>query len=76
MGTSGKSAEEFFGTLERNGVKLVVDIRLYNTSQLAGFTKMNDLRYFLRRLSHIAYRHETILSPSEELLENYRHKRI
>jgi len=44
-------------------------VRLHNTSQLAGFTKRDDLAYFLRRLCDVEYRHEPVLSPSEELFQ-------
>ena len=50
IGFTKKSAEEFFEALRRSGAKHLLDIRLSNKSQLAGFTKRNDLRYFLKHL--------------------------
>ena len=76
IGFTHKSAEAFFGALERAGVRTVVDIRLHNTSQLAGFAKRDDLRFFLGRVAGIGYRHETLLAPTEELLSGYQKKAI
>ena len=76
IGFSGKNAETFFTTLEKAGVKTLVDIRLNNRSQLAGFTKAADLEYFLKSLSGIVYKHFPLLAPSAELLEAYRNKEI
>lgn len=50
MGFTKKSAEEFFELLRKNNVKHLIDIRLNNSSQLAGFTKGSDLKYFLREI--------------------------
>lgn len=76
IGFTRKSAEEFFDLLEGAGVQRVVDIRLHNTSQLAGFTKQDDLRFFLDQVAGIEYVHLPILAPSEELMQDYRKKRI
>ena len=54
------------------GVKKVVDARLNNSSQLAGFAKKDDLRYFLKTLGNIGYIHMPILAPSEEILTDYK----
>lgn len=72
IGFTGKDAARFFGLLEEHKVKTLLDIRLNNKSQLAGFTKMNDLEYFLQRISGIAYRHLPELAPSKEILDSYR----
>ncbi len=76
VGFAGKSAKEFFHKLERSGVRRVVDIRLNNASQLAGFTKKRDLEYFLRAIADINYVHETDLSPTKDILDDYKKKRI
>lgn len=76
IGFTRKSAEEFFDLLERAGVRQVVDIRLHNTSQLAGFTKQDDLKFFLDQVAGIEYLHLPILAPTEELMQDYRKKRI
>ena len=72
IGFTHKSAAEFFETLRKAGVKRVVDIRLNNTSQLAGFAKKDDLAYFLRGLAGIDYLHLPELAPSEELLDAFK----
>lgn len=74
IGFTKKSAEEFFGLIKRSGVKRVIDIRRNNSSQLAGFAKENDLKYFLKELCHIEYIHALDLAPTEEILAPYRHK--
>jgi uncharacterized protein (DUF488 family) len=74
MGFAGKSAEEFFGKLQTAGVQRLIDVRLYNVSQLAGFTKKKDLEYFLRAIAGIEYRHYLDLSPSPELFDAFKKK--
>ena len=70
------AARDFFGTLEAEQVERLVDVRLQNTSQLAGFAKRDDLEYFLRELLGIQYVHEPRLAPSPELFDDYKKKRI
>lgn len=72
IGFTGKSAERFFGLLENAGVRHLVDVRLRNTSQLSGFAKASDLKYFLRRVSGIEYSHHSELAPTDELLDGYK----
>ncbi|WKK60988.1 DUF488 domain-containing protein [Corynebacterium sp. P3-F1] len=72
VGYSKKSAEEFFDLLRDNGVKRVVDIRRHNANQLAGFTKQDDLAWFLDVIAGIEYEHVLELAPSEELMHAYR----
>jgi len=72
IGFTRKSAEHFFTLLSRAGVQRVLDIRLNNVSQLAGFAKRDDLRFFLKALCGIDYLHLPILAPSKELLDAYR----
>ncbi len=76
MGFCKKSAEEFFGKLQQAGVRRVVDVRLKNTSSLAGFTKKQDIEFFLREVAGIAYVHRPDLAPTKELLDDYKNKRI
>jgi uncharacterized protein (DUF488 family) len=54
------------------GVKKVVDVRLHNTSQLAGFAKADDLAYFLNRIGGIAYVHEPLLAPTDAMFKVYK----
>jgi len=75
IGFSGKSAEEFFTLLTKNKIKKVIDIRLNNNSQMAGFTKARDFPYFLR-LHNIEYEYNTLFFPTKELLDGYRNKKI
>lgn len=72
IGFTKKSAETFFTTLKLAGVKLIVDIRLNNTSQLAGFTKRDDLRYFAMAICHIDYVYLPELAPTQGILEAYK----
>ena len=62
IGFTKTTAEGFFERLFNAGVKKVVDVRLHNTSQLAGFAKADDLAYFLRRIGGIQYEHQPSLS--------------
>jgi uncharacterized protein (DUF488 family) len=72
IGFTQKSAEQFFTALQRARVKRVVDVRLNNQSQLAGFSKKDDLSYFLRSIAGIDYIHQTILAPTQEMLDAYK----
>ena len=72
IGFTKKNAEEFFGKIIEAGVKRVVDVRLNNTSQLAGFSKKEDLVYFLKNLGGIDYVHLPELAPTPEMLVEYK----
>jgi uncharacterized protein (DUF488 family) len=74
IGFTKSSAESFFERLRTSGAVRIVDVRLNNVSQLAGFAKKNDLKYFLRTISGIAYTHLPILAPTQEMLSRYRGK--
>lgn len=74
IGSNRKSAETFFELLRRNNVRFLLDIRLKNTSQLAGFAKGNDLEYFTKRILGIGYRHDVRFAPDEGLFENRKAK--
>ncbi len=75
IGFTRKTAEQFFEKLKTAGVKRVVDIRLNNTSQLAGFAKRDDLVYFLKAICGIGYVYVLELAPDKELLELIKKKR-
>ncbi|ACN99185.1 conserved hypothetical protein [Sulfurihydrogenibium azorense Az-Fu1] len=75
IGFSGKTAEEFFTTLRKHNVKKLIDIRLNNKSQLAGFTNIKHLPYFLK-LHNIEYMYLPIFAPTKELLYSYDKKKI
>jgi len=68
-GFTQKSARQFFESLRRVGIRRLVDVRLKNMSQLAGFAKKDDLAYFLSEICQAEYRHELLLAPTEELLD-------
>jgi uncharacterized protein (DUF488 family) len=76
IGFTRKNAAEFFSLLTTAEVSRVVDIRLNNTSQLAGFTKRDDLSFFLKQIASIDYLHEPLLAPSETILSDFKHGRI
>lgn len=72
IGFTKKSAEEFFELLKKNKVRVVIDTRLNNVSQLAGFTKKSDLKYFLSQVGGIEYAHMPILAPTKDILDAYK----
>ena len=76
IGFTKHKASEFFGTLKKAEIKRLIDVRLNNSSQLAGFSKREDLPFFLWELCRAEYSHNALLVPSQELLANYRKKRI
>lgn len=72
IGFTKKSAQQFFELLAEHHIECVVDIRLHPDGQLAGFSKKEDLRYFLKRLIDCDYRHIPALAPTDEILKAYR----
>ena len=76
IGFTKKTAQDFFEALTNAGIKTLIDIRLNNKSQLAGFSKQADLEYFLREICSIRYIHEPLLTPAEEMFRAYRSKTI
>jgi uncharacterized protein (DUF488 family) len=75
IGFTRKSAEQFFTKLQGAGVRRLVDVRLNNTSQLAGFTKRDDLKYFTETICGIPYLHMPALAPTAEILDPYKKKK-
>lgn len=76
IGFTKKSAEKFFNLLKNNNVSLLVDVRLHNVSQLAGFAKRDDLKFFLRELCQAEYQHAPQLAPEDPMLKSYKNKEI
>lgn len=76
IGFTKKTAEKFFEILIRNRVKRVVDIRLNNKSQLAGFAKGEDLAYLLPKVAGIEYAYAPEYAPTKELLDGYRDEKV
>lgn len=72
IGTSKKSAEEFFNLLKNANIETLLDIRLNNNSQLLGFSKGRDLKYFCEKCHNIKYEHLPKLAPTKELIKKYR----
>jgi uncharacterized protein (DUF488 family) len=72
IGFTKTSAEGFFSRLSKAHVKKLIDVRLNNVSQLAGFAKKEDLRYFARAICGIDYKHLPELAPTQDILDDYK----
>lgn len=72
IGFAETNAESFFTSLRSAGVKRIIDVRLNNTSQLAGFSKKDDLRFFLREVAGIEYIHMPELAPTQDILDAFK----
>jgi uncharacterized protein (DUF488 family) len=72
IGFTKKNAQRFFGLLKTTGAKRVVDVRLNNVSQLAGFAKKDDLEYFLKEVCGMGYTHLPELAPTQDMLDDYK----
>ena len=75
IGFTKKSAEEFFAHLQNAGVRRIVDIRLNNTSQIAGFAKARELKYFLHAIAGIDYVHIPDFAPTQDIFDNFKKKK-
>lgn len=76
IGFTQKSAEQFFELIKKNHIELLVDVRLNNKSQLAGFTKGTDMRYFLAAICQCKYKHCIEYAPTKDILDGYKNKSI
>ena len=76
IGFTKKSAKEFFGSLINMNIRTLIDIRLKNSSQLAGFTRGRDLPYFLNEICACSYVHIPSWAPTKEILDSYKQKKI
>src|SRR5450631_2178935 len=74
IGFTKKPAEKFFGLLRDAKVSTLVDVRLNNVSQLAGFAKRDDLAFFLREICGVGYAHRLDLDPTQPMLDSYKKK--
>jgi uncharacterized protein (DUF488 family) len=72
IGFTKKTARRFFELLRNSDTKRVVDVRLNNVSQLAGFAKKDDLAYFLKEIGDMEYIHLPALAPTQEMLDGYK----
>ncbi len=75
IGFTKKSARRFFEMLRKSGANRIVDVRLNNVSQLAGFAKKDDLAYFLKEICGMDYVHLLELAPTQEMLDEYKKRR-
>lgn len=75
IGFTKKSAHRFFDLLRQSGTKRIVDVRLNNASQLAGFAKKDDLAFFLSELCGMEYVHLPALAPTKEMLDDYKKRK-
>lgn len=76
MGFTQKRADIFFNLIREHHIEMLIDVRLNNQSQLAGFTKGRDLSFFLRELYNCEYSHEILFAPTKEILESYKKEEI
>ncbi len=74
IGFTKKSANRFFELLRTSGARRVVDVRLNNVSQLAGFAKRDDLAYFLAEICGMDYVHLPVLAPTKQILDDFKKK--
>jgi uncharacterized protein (DUF488 family) len=72
IGFTKSSAQRFFSRLKHSGAKKVIDVRLNNVSQLAGFAKREDLRYFTKELCGLDYEHALELAPTQDMLDKFK----
>jgi len=75
IGFTKRTAAEFFGALKRAGIKRLLDVRLNNVSQLAGFTKRDDLPFFLQEICSAEYVHQPLLAPTQDILDAYKKRK-
>lgn len=76
IGFTKTTARDFFERLRAQGVKKIIDVRLNNVSQLSGFAKRDDLKFFAKELCGIEYVHMPAMAPTKDLLSSYRKKQI
>lgn len=72
IGFTKTTAAGFFERIKASGIKRIVDVRLHNTSQLAGFAKADDLAYFLKVICGAEYVHQPLLAPTDDILKTYK----
>lgn len=75
IGFTRTTAEDFFERLKSHRIERLLDVRLHNKSQLAGFAKRDDLAYFLRELLGASYEHEPLLAPTQDILDDFKKRK-
>ena len=53
-------------------IERLIDVRLNNTSHLAGFARREDLRYLLHEICDAVYVYEPLLAPTKGMLNAYK----
>lgn len=76
MGFTQKSAEVFFNLIRKHQIEILVDVRLNNQSQLAGFTKGRDLSFLLNEICNCKYSHELQFAPTKDILNGYKKEQL
>jgi uncharacterized protein (DUF488 family) len=76
IGFTKRTASQFFEILKAHSIDLLIDVRLNNKSQLAGFTKGDDLPYFLKEICGAEYLQESAFAPTKEIFDAYKNKKI
>lgn len=76
IGFTQKPASRFFSLLTEAGVRKLIDVRLNNVSQLAGFAKRDDLIFFLKEICDADYQHLADLAPTKDILDSYKKKNM
>ena len=76
IGFTEKKAERFFSLIKLSGTKRIVDVRLNNISQLSGFAKRDDLKYFLKELCDVDYVHVPELAPTKKFCRRTRKRKF
>lgn len=72
IGFTKTSAKSFFDRIKNSGAKKIIDVRLNNVSQLAGFAKRDDLKYFADKICSVGYEHLPVLAPTKDILDKYK----
>ncbi len=75
IGFTKTTAENFFSRLKNAGATKVIDVRLNNVSQLAGFAKKDDLKFFAREICGMGYKHMPELAPTKDILDAYKKRK-
>lgn len=76
IGFTKKTARKFFELIKKYQIEILIDIRLNNKSQLSGFAKGIDLKYFLSEICKCEYEHLLEYAPTKDILENYKKNKI
>ncbi len=72
IGFTKTTAENFFDRIKKSGTRKIIDVRLNNVSQLAGFAKRDDLKYFSSKICGVGYQHSPKLAPTKDILDTYK----